>query len=183
MTRIVRLGTAQWGPTQRFDPGPVVVQRLIKLMEQAAQENCDLVVFPELALTAFFPRWVLVTVAEIDAFFERSMPSAETQLLLSVLGTFRSDFVWATLNASRRGNECAATTPRSCSIDPVAWSAGSRKVHLPEQSEPDPRHTHQHLEKRCFEVGDLGFPVCSLLGGKIGMAVCDYRRWPETYPV
>ncbi len=32
-----------------------------------------------------------------------------------------------------------------------------RKVHLPGHVEFDPERTHQHLEKRYFEPGDLGF--------------------------
>ena len=40
-----------------------------------------LVVFPELALTTFFPRWYFENQAEVDAFFERAMPGPETQPL------------------------------------------------------------------------------------------------------
>jgi predicted amidohydrolase len=41
----------------------------------------------------------------------------------------------------------------------------------------------QHLEKRFFEVGDLGFPVWRAFGGILGMCICNDRRWPETYRV
>jgi hypothetical protein len=34
------------------------------------------VVFPELALTTFFPRWYLEHQPDIDAFIERTMPGA-----------------------------------------------------------------------------------------------------------
>ena len=34
-----------------------------------------------------------------------------------------------------------------------------RKVHLPGHAEYDPVRRVQHLEKRYFEPGDLGFPV------------------------
>jgi predicted amidohydrolase len=58
-----------------------------------------------------------------------------------------------------------------------------RKVHLPGHSDLDPERTHQHLEKRYFEPGDLGFPVWRNLGGILGMCICNDRRWPETYRV
>jgi predicted amidohydrolase len=58
-----------------------------------------------------------------------------------------------------------------------------RKVHLPGHAEFDPERAFQHLEKRYFEPGDLGFQVWRNLGGIIGMAVCNDRRWPETYRV
>jgi predicted amidohydrolase len=44
-----------------------VVKRLLDLLGQARARGCDLVVFPELALTTFFPRWWMEDQAEIDA--------------------------------------------------------------------------------------------------------------------
>ncbi len=38
-----------------------------------------------------------------------------------------------------------------------------------------------HLERRYFEPGDLGFPVYSFRGVRIGLSLCNDRRWPETY--
>ncbi len=58
-----------------------------------------------------------------------------------------------------------------------------RKIHLPGHSEFDTERAFQHLEKRYFEPGDLGFNVWRALGGIFGMAVCNDRRWPETYRV
>ncbi|MEO0403067.1 MAG: nitrilase-related carbon-nitrogen hydrolase, partial [Pseudomonadota bacterium] len=58
-----------------------------------------------------------------------------------------------------------------------------RKVHLPGHAEPQPGRDFQHLEKRYFEPGDLGFPVFEGFGGIMGMAICNDRRWPETYRV
>ena len=58
-----------------------------------------------------------------------------------------------------------------------------RKVHLPGHAEFDSERAFQHLEKRYFEPGDLGFPVWRTMGGIFGMAVCNDRRWPETYRV
>ena len=40
------------------------------------------VVFPELAFTTFFPRWWMEDQGEVDRrYFEKTMPSAETQPL------------------------------------------------------------------------------------------------------
>ena len=58
-----------------------------------------------------------------------------------------------------------------------------RKVHLPGHVEFDPERKFQHLEKRYFEVGDLGFPVWRAFGGVVGMCICNDRRWPEVYRV
>jgi len=63
-----------------------------------------------------------------------------------------------------------------------------RKVHLPGHAEYDPRRKVQHLEKRYFEVGNLGFPVMrapmgALSGINMGMLICNDRRWPEAWRV
>jgi predicted amidohydrolase len=63
-----------------------------------------------------------------------------------------------------------------------------RKVHLPGHAAFDPRRKVQHLEKRYFEVGNLGFPVIrapmgGLAGINMGMMICNDRRWPEAWRV
>ena len=75
------------------------------------------------------------------------------------------------------------STRRSWSTRRARIIGKYRKVHLPGHAEFDPKRTHQHLEKRYFEPGDLGFPVWRTLGGVIGMCICNDRRWPETYRV
>jgi predicted amidohydrolase len=58
-----------------------------------------------------------------------------------------------------------------------------RKVHLPGHDEHEPWRRFQHLEKRYFEIGNLGFPVTRAFGGLFGLCICNDRRWPETYRV
>lgn len=58
-----------------------------------------------------------------------------------------------------------------------------RKVHLPGHADYRPDYPWQHLEKRYFDVGNLGFPVWRTMGGVMGMCICNDRRWPETYRV
>ena len=54
MSRILTVGTAQLGPIARNETRTQVVERMLALMNQAARHGCDLIVFPELALTTFF---------------------------------------------------------------------------------------------------------------------------------
>jgi len=75
------IGAAQLGPIQRNDSRQLVVRRLIELLRKAHARGCELVVYPEMALTTFFPRWYMTDQAEIDAFFEREMPNAATRPL------------------------------------------------------------------------------------------------------
>ena len=55
MTRNIKVAAAQLGPIQKAEPRQAVVARMLALMRQA--KGCDLIVYPELALTTFFPRW------------------------------------------------------------------------------------------------------------------------------
>src|SRR4030095_2160981 len=81
MARVITVGAAQLGPIARSESRADVVKRLLALLAQAHARGCELVVFPELALTTFFPRWWMEDQREIDAFFEREMPGGETRPL------------------------------------------------------------------------------------------------------
>src|SRR5262245_18084564 len=81
MTRIVTVGGAQLGPVLRDDTRKAVVERRIDLLQQAAHHGVELDVFPELALTTFFPRWFVDDISQADHWYEREMPNADTQPL------------------------------------------------------------------------------------------------------
>jgi predicted amidohydrolase len=183
MTRIVTVGAAQLGPIQRTHSRKEMVTRLITLLEQGAHHGCDLVVFPELALTTFFPRWFIESQPELDAYFEAQMPGPETQALFDAARTLKVGFY---LGYAELTEEEGRTRRFNTSI--LVDQSGSivgkyRKIHLPGHAEHEPWRQFQHLEKRYFETGNLGFPVFRAFGGIIGMAVCNDRRWPETYRV
>jgi predicted amidohydrolase len=191
MPRIVRVASAQSGPIQRADSRASVVRRLIDLLDQAKDKRCDLVVFSELALTTFFPRWFMTDEAEIDAFFEREReaprdaPAAESfaaylRPLFSRAQEHGLTFVlgYAELTPQHRRFNSAILVGRDGRL-----IGKYRKVHLPGHAEFDPKRSFQHLEKRYFEPGDLGFPVWRALGGVLGLCICNDRRWPETWRV
>jgi predicted amidohydrolase len=183
MSRIVTVGAAQLGPIARSETRPRVVQRLIALMRQAKAAGCDLVVYPELALTTFFPRWYMADQTEIDSFFEREMPSNETAPLFN---TARELGIGFHLGYAELTHEDGRTRRFNTAIlvDKRGEVVGKyRKVHLPGHAEHEPYRQFQHLEKRYFEVGNLGFPVWRAYGGVLGMCICNDRRWPETYRV
>src|ERR1700736_2969325 len=75
---------AQLGPIHLADSRASVVKRLMAMMREAHASGARFVVFPELALTTFFPRWWMTDQAEIDRFFESQMPSPETQPLFEL---------------------------------------------------------------------------------------------------
>ncbi|MEK7862505.1 MAG: nitrilase-related carbon-nitrogen hydrolase, partial [Chloroflexota bacterium] len=181
MSRIVTVGAAQLGPIARNETRRQVVARLLALMQQAKSHGCDLVVYPELALTTFFPRWHFERQEEVDSWFERSMPGSDTQPLFDAANKLGIGFY---LGYAELVEEQARVRRFNTSIlvDKSANIIGKyRKVHLPGHAEHEPWRRFQHLEKRYFETGNLGFPVYRTFGGLFGMCICNDRRWPETY--
>jgi predicted amidohydrolase len=183
MARVITVGAAQLGPVARQESRGLVVKRLLDLLGQAQGRGCDLVVFPELALTTFFPRWWMEDQAEIDAFFEREMPGPETRPLFDEAARRGMAFCLGYAELIREGGTLRRYNT-SILVDRAGRLVGKyRKVHLPGHAEHEPWRPFQHLEKRYFDVGDLGFPVWRALGGVLGMCICNDRRWPETYRV
>ena len=56
-----------------------------------------------------------------------------------------------------------------------------RKVHLPGHEEHEPDRPFQHAERYYFEPSPDGFGVWDAFGGRVGMMICNDRRWPESY--
>jgi N-carbamoyl-D-amino-acid hydrolase len=182
MARTITVGAAQLGPIGRQESRAQVVRRLLELMREAHGFGCDLIAYPELALTTFFPRWAIEDEAELDSFYEAEMPGPETRPLFEEAQRLGLGFTLGYAELIRRGN-AKQRFNSSILVDKQGRIVGKyRKVHLPGHAEVLDR-PGQHLEKRFFEVGDLGFPVWRAFGGILGMCICNDRRWPETYRV
>ena len=179
--RSLRVGAAQLGPIARDTTRNEVVDRLLTLMRQASDQSCQLVVFPELALTTFFPRWYLDDVpAELNSYYETEMPGLETQRLFDEAKSLGIGFYLGYAELTSEGQRFNT----SVLVDEVGSLVGKyRKVHLPGHEEHEPERPFQHLERRYFEEGPDGFSVWEAFGGVMGMALCNDRRWPETYRV
>jgi len=179
MTRIVRVAAAQMGPVARHETRAEVVARLVALLRDAAARDAQLVVFPELALTTFFPRWDLPD-DEVLTFFEREMPGPYTKVLFEEaarLGIgFHLGYVELTPDGHRY-NTAILVAPDGSVVGRY------RKVHLPGHETPEPERPFQHLERKYFEPGPDGFTVFDAFGGRVGVAICNDRRWSETYRV
>jgi len=181
MTRNIIIGAAQLGPISRLESRSSAVNRMIKLMDEAKQQGVELIVFPELALTTFFPRWYIEDQVELDLFFETEMPNPETIPLFKKAAELSMGFYlgFAELIKENGKNRHFNT---SILVDDKGSLIGKyRKIHLPGHFENEPDRAFQHLEKRYFETGNLGFPTFEAFGGQMGMCLCNDRRWPETF--
>lgn len=182
MKRNINVAMGQLGPIQRAESRHSVVQRLCEMMRQAHALGAHIVVFPELALTTFFPRWFIEDEAELDTFYETQMPNAATQPLFDLAKKLEIGFYlgYAELEVNA-GNKMRYNTAILVNRKGEIISK-YRKVHLPGHAEHEPWRRFQHLEKRYFTPGD-GFHTVSAFGGVMGMALCNDRRWAETYRV
>jgi predicted amidohydrolase len=203
MSRTFKIAACQVGAIHRTSLRSDTMTRLLSLLEQAASHGAQVALFPEIAFTTFFPRYLL-TDLELDSFFEHGdiTTSPQTAPLynrareLSIdisIGFAEADPETRTSKLGMNGANCFNSSiyyhAKSGSI-----LSKYRKIHLPGDFEPfaDPEATSQ-LEKRYFKPGNLGweaFRVPDLLpysperGEPIfGMMICNDRRWAESWRV
>ncbi len=183
MSRSITVGAAQLGPISKDESRQDVVARLLDLLEQGAKANCDLVVFPELALTTFFPRWYTEDIGGHDHYYEQSMPGPETQPLFDRAKELGVGFALGYAELTEPDDDGVLHRFNTTILVERDGSiiARYRKVHIPGHEGDEPWRTFQHLERRYFEESPEGFGVWPAFGGRFGMATCNDRRWPETY--
>ena len=181
--RVLTVGGAQMGPVRRDETREEVVKRLLVLLHAAAERGVELLVYPELALTTFFPRWYIEVADEIESWFEAEMPSPATKRLFDEAAHLGVGFSlgYAELSVDADGTRRRHNT--SILVDAEGQIVGKyRKVHVPGHADYQPDRPFQHAERHYFEPGTR-FPVWKAFGGIVGMAICNDRRWPETYRV
>ena len=180
MSRILNVAAAQLGPIQRQDNRAIVVKRLIDLLRQAHSRKAELVVFPELALTTFFPRWFVDDITQADHWYETRMPSKVTQPLFDEAKSLDIGFClgYAELTVDKQRFNTQILVERDGTV-----VAKYRKVHIPGHEHHEPDRPFQHAERYYFTPSNEGFGVWKAFGGRIGMMICNDRRWPETYRV
>jgi predicted amidohydrolase len=183
MKREYIAAAAQLGPIAKDEPRSSAVARMVALLYEAQARGAEVVVFPELALTTFFPRWYIDDDAKLEAWYETQMPNSDALPLFDAAAKLNVGFYlgYAEL-VLQKGKKQRFNT--SVIVNGAGQVVGKyRKIHLPGHFENEPWRPFQHLEKRYFDPGDLGFPVFDVFGGKIGMCLCNDRRWPETFRV
>ena len=184
MARKLGIAAAQLGAVNLADSREAVAKRLAELFREAIGRGARFVVFPELALTTFFPRYWMEDQAEVDRrFFEPSMPNPVVQPLFELAKRHEVGFY---LGYAELTPEAGRTRRFNTAIlvGPDGEIVGKyRKIHLPGHADHKPKAAFQHLEKKYFEVGDLGFRVWRFLDTITGMLICNDRRWPEAFRV
>lgn len=161
------LAAAQLGPAS---PSKAETRdRMLRLLAAAAANGVDLVVFPELALTPYFP----VALHNTCEPFLDSL--ADLQPLYRAIARHGLHAVIPFAERTPDGyfNSSALVGPDGEVIGLY------RKVHLP--GRVDPAQPGITFEKRYFRPGNLGFPVYRTAAGPVGMLICADRSFPESW--
>ena len=108
------------------------------------------------------------------------MPSRETQPLFDAARKLKVGFSlgYAELTEDGRRFNTQILVERDGSI-----VGRYHKVHIPGHEHHEPDRPFQHAERYYFEPGPEGFGVWRAFGGRVGMMICNDRRWPESYRV
>ncbi|EPQ51461.1 carbon-nitrogen hydrolase [Gloeophyllum trabeum ATCC 11539] len=196
MPRVIRLAAAQMGATHRTDSRAKTMDRMLHLLDEASSQGAQVVLYPEIAFTTFFPRYIIHDKDELESWFEHGdvTTNPNTKPLFDRAKELHIDISVGFAEATDDGqhfNTCIYYSSHSGSI-----LSKYRKVHLPGTFEPfDDPDAVQQLEKRYFKPGDLGFTAFRVPGlekdepsaGRgqpiFGMMICNDRRWAEAWRV
>ena len=172
MPRELKVAAAQMGPNDEGTPREAVVERMLALLERAAAEGVELLVYPEMALTPYFPKRIR---PDFEQFFENEVPPKALEPLLrrAARAGVALHVGFCERAGARRFNSALLTDRdgRLCGI--------FRKIHLPGAARSD--GWAQVFEPYYFHRGDTGYRVFDCAGVKVGVAICQDRRYPETY--
>jgi predicted amidohydrolase len=172
MARFVKVAAAQMGPNNEGTSREEIVERMLGLLEQAVVEGVEILAYPEMALTTYFPKRVR---DDFDQFFETEMPPKALAPLLQRAREARiaCHVGFCEKDQGRYFNTALLT-------DETGKLAGTfRKIHLPGVKVPD-GHA-QVYEPHFFESGNTGYRVFDAARTKVGIAICQDRRYPESY--
>jgi predicted amidohydrolase len=174
MPRFLKVAAAQLGPIDEGTPREAAVERMLALLEQAVAEDVELLVYPELALTPYFPKRIR---DDYDQFFETAMPSPVVEPLFRRAREARVAFHlgYAEKDGGRYWNTAILVDEDGTIFDKY------RKIHLPGVTKPD-GHAKVY-EPHFFRHGDTGFKVFDAKKAKVGISICQDRRYPESYRV
>lgn len=170
----LRVAALQMGPAT--GSRKEIFKRILNLLEEAAKKEAQIVCFPELALTPYFPAKPLY-LQDKEKYFEE-LPNARIQPLLDLACAYRLGIIlpYAEKAGEKFFNSALVINQEGNIIGKY------RKVHIP-LSYPDSQGRIRNYEDQYFSSGNLGFPIFHLLGVKIGIQICYDRHFPEGFRV
>lgn len=143
------------------------LQKGLNAIKEAANAGADLVLFPELSFTPFYPRIPASEREEEVLDLAEPIPGPTTEAIAEVAEQFGVVVVYNLLE--RDGDQTFDTSPV---IDADGSLLGvTRMMHI-----TDFEHFH---EQGYYAPGDTGAPVYDTSVGRLGVAICYDRHYPE----
>ncbi|HEV2283921.1 MAG TPA: nitrilase-related carbon-nitrogen hydrolase, partial [bacterium] len=174
MTRYVKVAAAQMGPNNEGTPVDAIVERMRRLLDEAIGGGAEVVAFPEMALSPYFPKRIR---EDAEQFFSREVPPAALAPLIEKARG--AGMAWSVGFCERDGDRRFNTAVLVDERGGVCLTY--RKTHLPGTNRAEPGVTGRVFEPHYFDAGDTGFRVARTGRARIGIAICQDRRYSETY--
>ena len=169
MARTLKVAAAQTGAVLSDDMRPGVVAAC-RMVEEAAKEQVQVICFPELFLTPFFPNRLI----QDSAKYFLELPSPILQPLLDLA---REKAMALILPIGERSGKFCYNA--AAVFDRAGRHLGTyRKTHIPAILPSELKGGTGSYEKFYFSPGSE-FPVFELEGVKIGIQICYDRKFPE----
>jgi len=144
-----------------------VEQRGHRALEEAAEAGADLVVFPELSFAPFYPRLPVSDRAASALDLAEPVPGPTTEAMAETAAELGLVVVFNLME--RDGDHTFDTSPV---IDADGTLLGrTRMMHIT-------AYEHFH-EQGYYAPGDTGAPVYDTAVGRLGVAICYDRHYPE----
>ena len=172
MSREVKVAAGQLGPSSDTIQGNV--ERMRGMIDRAADQGAQIISFPELALTPYFP---IKNARGYEQYFE----PIDSPHLRAVLDRAKERGIAAVVPFAERDGIRLFNS--SVIAHPDGRILGRyRKIHIP-GAFPLPDRGALVFEKMYFTPGDLGYPVFDVGFAKIGVQICYERNFPEGFRI
>lgn len=169
MSRPLTVAVAQTGPVMAAAE-PAILDAAMSMIDQAAVQGAQLLVFPEVFLAPFFPNQLIQD-------FDRFFLSADDPVLLRLAGHAGARGVALVLPFAERAadgwfNSALIINERGDTVGCY------RKTHIPAYFPNEKPGGTGTYEKFYFGLGNAldTYPVC---GTRIGVQICNDRLYPE----
>lgn len=169
MSRTITVAAAQLGPATEDKKD--VVARMERLMEEAAERSVDMLAFPELALTPFFPNRLE---RENEPWFDE-LPGPLTDRLF---GLARDAGIVVVFPYGERDGISHYSSALVIDVDGQVLGK-YRKTHIPAYFPSQRQGGTGSFERLYFAPGNLGFPAFDTAKGRVGVQICYDRMFPE----
>lgn len=159
------------------------LNRMEVMMEQSVRQGANLIVFPELALTSFFPYFWITDDDLLMKFFETTNKWKNLVYKKAKELNLATAFGYA---EKINGNNCNLFSIFIPSLDKDVLHT-YQKVHIPGFDKPRKNEKTFQFEKKYFKSGE-SYPVWDVnfntgVLAKIGLTVCHDRRYSNPYMV